>query len=407
MYCNQCGEKNANDSKYCSSCGKQMQLAEEEKIDVPSQHETALPVNEKEGVVMKRNNDKSAKVNWLPYIFPIATLALVATGLLFYYLHEKSINEDVIGMMAEAEKVAISKDYEKASSLLRKAKKLRPQYSALHDDLSLIERAMKYEEQADKINNSIKKADFVKASTLLITLKEDLNKEDSTLFDHHKTKTEQQTVHITVGTIKKELNELTTIDQLGGKLSVLSTLPEKEASSVKNEIVNKIMQISSDKVEKHLAENQFSDAISTVDNGLQFAANHEKLLALKNRIVDSKTAFEKAEQEKIEKAMEVAALEDLENRTKAVYVDDFSVEIDEYGDLYISGNVQNIATRSLYNVTVEYSIYDEYNTYLRSGSTTVYPYYLNPGKWGFFEYTYYGVYQDVYVEIDNITWYLD
>jgi hypothetical protein len=45
--------------------------------------------------------------------------------------------------------------------------------------------------------------------------------------------------------------------------------------------------------------------------------------------------------------------------------------------------------------------------YIDEGSTTVYPYYLNPGDSGTFEDIFYGVNQDVNVEITNITWYLD
>jgi len=90
-----------------------------------------------------------------------------------------------------------------------------------------------------------------------------------------------------------------------------------------------------------------------------------------------------------------------------VDVSDFSVEVDEYGDLYIAGNVKNVATTTIGSITIHYSIYDENDMYLSNGSTSVYPYYLEPGELGSFEDIYYGVYQNVNVEIDNVTWYLN
>ncbi|MEH7524864.1 FxLYD domain-containing protein, partial [Bacillus sp. JJ1503] len=118
-------------------------------------------------------------------------------------------------------------------------------------------------------------------------------------------------------------------------------------------------------------------------------------------------AFEEAEQQRIEKAMEAAAKEDLQNRTAAVSVSDFSAETDEYGDLYIIGNVKNVATTSISSITIYYTIYNENGGFLSSGYTSVYPYYLEPGELGYFDNIYYGVGQNVNVEIDNITWYLN
>jgi hypothetical protein len=97
----------------------------------------------------------------------------------------------------------------------------------------------------------------------------------------------------------------------------------------------------------------------------------------------------------------------LKNRTAAVESLGLTAEVDEYGDLYVTGEVKNIATASIRSVTIYYSIYDENNSYIAEGSTTVYPYYLEPGESGTFDDVYYGVYQNVTVKIDNITWYLN
>ena len=212
---------------------------------------------------------------------------------------------------------------------------------------------------------------------------------------------------ITIGKIKKELNELSTIDELGSRLSMLESLTEEEAEKIKEEIINKIVQISTDEVEKLLAEKKFSKAFETIDKALQFDHDNEKLLALRERVNQEKVAFEEAEQKRMEQAIEAAAREDLKNRTEAVEITDFSIELDEYGDLYIHGEVKNKATVGISLITVNYTIYNKDGTYIDDGFIYVYPDYLAPGEKGTFEDVYYGIYEDVTVQIDNVTWYLD
>ncbi len=240
----------------------------------------------------------------------------------------------------------------------------------------------------------------------LANVKNQLNDKKSPIFMPFHKQIKDKDVNITVGKIKTELNDLTTIDKLSGKLSILASLPEKEARAVRQEILNKIVQISLDQAGQQLKEKQFSQAMSIVDKGLQYAVNDEKLTALKQRIEQDRQAFEKAEQERIEQAMKSAAQEDLINKTAAAEVLDLSAKVNEYGDLYLSGTVNNKATTNIYSVTVYYSIYDENGSFIEKGDTVVYPYLLEPGDNGKFENTHYGLHENASVQIDNITWYL-
>ena len=78
-----------------------------------------------------------------------------------------------------------------------------------------------------------------------------------------------------------------------------------------------------------------------MDNGLSYAPDDQKLTNYRDEVLREKKAFEQAEQERIRLAEQQAAEEELRNRTGAVYVTDLSAELDEYGDLYISGSVFN------------------------------------------------------------------
>lgn len=434
MYCHQCGEKLLEGSRFCSRCGCEVQMP----VQGESNEETAVMIDESsdqpemtadqaeeamsETSVQLEENEESTEIGeeeiqqetpqrpftrLLPILIPVISLILVAAGLSYYYFQEKELNSQVLELKESAEELALKRDYKKAKKLLEQAQSKRPDYFALQDSIEMVDKAMEYEDVLGKVSENIKKTQFDEASKELAILKERLTKETAPLFAHFHQEVEDHGTKITIGTIKKELNELTTVDQLGGKLSVLATLPEEQASVVKKEIINKIVQISSSNVEGELEKKQFSEAFSIINKGLQFAVNDEKLLALKTRVEQDKLAFEQAEQQRIEKAMEAAAQEDLKNRTAAVDVSDFTVEVDEYGDLYLAGNVKNVATTTISSITIHYSIYDENDMYLSNGSTSVYPYYLEPGELGSFEDIYYGVYQNVNVEIDNATWYLN
>ncbi|MEH7344348.1 FxLYD domain-containing protein [Bacillus sp. JJ1532] len=423
MYCRQCGEKLLEDSRFCSHCGSEIQTLVDEITDEPTETETRIDEISQESTVTdtsvqteeieltrrvsQEESNQCFLVRILPIVVPIVSVIMVVAGLGYYYVQEQEINREVLGLKGSAEELALNKDFEKAMKLLEKAQAKRPNYSALQDSKEMIEKAIDYDQELGEISERITKMQYDAASKELASLKEMLNGEKAPLFEHFHQEIKDSETKITVGMIKKEINALTTVNELGGKLSILATLPEDKASVVKQEILKKIVQISSNQAESELANKQFSNAYASIDKGLQFAVNDEKLLALKNRVEQDKNAFEQAEQLRIEQAMEAAAKEDLQNRTAAVKVTDFTVETDEFGDLYIAGNVNNVATTNISSITIYYTIYDENGGYLTSGSTSVYPYYLGPGESGSFEDIYYGVHRNVTVDIDNITWYLN
>jgi hypothetical protein len=345
--------------------------------------------------------------NILPIVIPVTSFALVAIGVLFYYFYEDSVNAQVLNLKNTAEELALKGEYEKAETKLNKAIKLRPEYLVLQENKKAVQLAQDFANILEQVTEKIKKKQFDEAAKELASLKEKVNAENGPLFEPFHIQIAEKEVAITVGKIKQEIDQLHTVDQLAEKLNVVSSLSTEEAKAVKEQIINKIVQISSDEAEKELQSKQFSDALAVLDKGLQYAVNDQKLLTFKEKVKQEQEAFERAEQERLEKAMEAAAQEDLKNKTAAVEVSSLDVQVDDYGDLYIYGNIQNVATTSIYSVTIYYTITDMNGNYIDEGSTTVYPYYLNPGDSGTFEDIFYGVNQDVNVEITNITWYLD
>lgn len=218
---------------------------------------------------------------------------------------------------------------------------------------------------------------------------------------------EEKSTTLVVAKIKVEINKLSTVDELAGKLNALSSLHSAETDEVKRLIVAKIVELTTKSAEQQLSQNNFTDAAATIDKGLEYATNDTKLLSFKDRIQNAKTAFEKAEQARIQKAIEVAAQEDLNNHNAAVTVGNFNVFTDEYGDLHISGELNNHATVPISSIKIYYSVYDANGNSLGSDFMYGDPYYLEPGQNGSFDDYFYGVNQDCNVKITRITWQLN
>ncbi|WP_404332836.1 zinc-ribbon domain-containing protein [Mesobacillus maritimus] len=406
MYCHQCGEQLAENSHFCSQCGAKVQN-QPKKTQDSNNVDTLLTDETAAGIEVEYEERRNPLMHYLPVLLPFFSLIIVSVILTTYYFQGTRINEEVVDLKNSADEAALSGNYQKAKEYLLKAQTKRPNYSVLETDLNAINEAIQYEQTLSLISEQIKKTQFSQASKELASLKDKLNRQHGPLFTPFYQQLDERNIGITVGTVKQELANLNSVDQLASKLSILASMPKKEASAVKEEIINKIVQFSIDEAEAELANKQFSDAVKIIDKGLQYAINNEKLLSLKERVSQEKAAFELAEQQRIEQAMEAAAQEDLKNRTAAVEVSDFSVEVDEYGDLYLTGSVKNVATKGITGVTVYYTIFDENDVAIDTADASVYPYELAPSAVGSFEDTYYGVNQNISVEIDNITWYLN
>jgi tetratricopeptide (TPR) repeat protein len=431
MFCHQCGEKLADSSRFCSNCGEkavhETQQSDNEissehsdldhshlPIDTTNQSDLAatmeqLPEEELSPTAQARSKRKNrgGMITKLPILIPIISFLLCGGGVSAYYVIETNTNEDVLALQQSAETAALNGDYTKAEKDLRAAKELRPAYAVLQQNLQTVNRAASYDAALVSISDHIKKQKFAEAETELTSLKIDVETEVDPLFDSFTELIAASEVTVTVGKVKQELSELTTVQDLAGKLNILTTLSTEEAAAVKDQIITKIVQITNENAEVHLQNKQYSDALASVNKGLEYSTDNETLLAFKEKIQQEQAAFEQAETERLERAMEAAAKEDLQNRTAAVDVTFFEAEVDEFGDLYLYGEVTNVATKDISQITIYYSVYDLEGEYLYDSWTSVYPYSIRPGEQGSFDDVVFYLYEDVNVEIDNITWYLE
>lgn len=121
-----------------------------------------------------------------------------------------------------------------------------------------------------------------------------------------------------------------------------------------------------------------------------------------------KQAFEQAEQERIERAMQKAAEEDLLNQTAAVEVVKVDTSFDETGVFNIHALLKNAATRPIYSVEIQYSVRGKDKQILKKGTSIAMPNYIEPNESFTFDATVEGIEEtDATVIIDHVTWYLD
>ncbi|KKI88685.1 hypothetical protein WQ54_29670 [Bacillus sp. SA1-12] len=382
MFCTNCGanhiEANAN---YCYLCGK--------------------PLN-------KPDDPKAKNLKRLQFLLPLLSLILVFIILYTTKLYETKVNAKVIAFQEKAEEAALAGEYDKALRNIENGLSYRNDYEILKQDKEMILVIKELKEELDAVEKKIMNEQFDAAKSEIDLLKSQVDHNNqSPLYISLSQDIQQVEISITVGEMKEEINKLTSIDELASKLSTLYTLELAEASELKQQIYTKMVTISAIEAEKRMEDKHFNQAVRVIDEALQYVVNNEKLLSLKERVIAEKATFEKAEQERIEKAMLAAKKEQERNTREAVQLAISNIKVDKYGDAYINGKVKNSGTDTVHSIVIEFNVLDQNGKKLESGKTSVFPNKLEPGQLGDFEHVTYSAKENAKIEITNISWLLE
>ena len=403
LNCEHCGEELERNSIFCSKCGSKVEKSElkeniSQKMDDTEQKNTneSLTKDTSKQTTLTKEKKISKFTPKLQLFIPLISFLVVATILTFFYFSEQSKNTSVLELQKIAEDAALEGQYDKAIEMLLEASELRPNYDVLAANLKEIERAKTYSSQIETIQSHYNNEDFDKADKNITNLKEQLETESGPLYiSLHELVIETEEV-ITIGKVKKEIESLTTVDALASRLNVIETIDSDDVENVKLDILKMIVQITIDEATNQLTNNEFAEALNTVNKGLSYQSNDEELLQLKEKIEQEKLAFEEEKE-----------LEDIHNRTAAVELISLVAELDESGKVYFEGTLVSTATVPIYSLTVYYTLYDANGQYIMDSFVYVDPYTLEPGDEGSFSGVVEGINQDVTVEVYNVTWYFD
>lgn len=414
MYCHICGTKSSPGDSTCRKCNTKLKDASSTEEQIWAETAVGLEKRTEETAeLLSRQQQpaprqsKTSQGRAFSWIIPLLLAAVMGALLTFYYKQEMSINAEVKTLHQQAEQAALEGKYKEALQLLDSALTKRPNYDALIQDRQITAKAFNLMNQLDEASISLKTGKLSAGDKTIQAVAKALMEREEPVFAKVRAAFNNRKVTLAVLKVKKEIDSLTTIEALAEKLDTVSNLKGKEAETVEKQIVDKLASISYKEAEQQVKQKNFTTALQTVDQGLSYAPENEKLTSYRERVLSEKKAFEKAEADRIQLAEQQAAEEDLMNRTAAVSVVNVDATLDMYGDLYISGSLINNATRPISSVTVLIDIYDIDGVYLGQTYADVYPSWLDVGEEGFFETYYYGVYEEAEISVVNATWYLE
>ncbi|WP_208414578.1 FxLYD domain-containing protein [Paenibacillus castaneae] len=415
MYCHHCGKKRMDDAIYCSQCGRRLAADEEALVaaDAPMiagvSEIAASSETEAVNSPSFRSNGKRSKGGSLwSWLIPISLALVMAASVFTYYKYQLSINDKVIRLQNEAKTEALAGKYAEALALLKEAANDRPKFTALRKDALIIAHAAEQERAAEAASKQLEENNLSEAELALIKLKDELKGHTEPIYARVREKLTALNDKLGIMKLTDELADLVTVDELAAKLSIASHLDSEDAVSIREQLVEKIVNISLVEAEALLKKKNYTEALAVTVKALTFAKEDDRLVSLENRINNAQAQYEKSEQQRLEQAMQKEAAEDLKNQTAAVDVIHIKTTLDENGDVYIEAELKNVATRPIYSVKIQYTVLDKGGKEVAKGKAAVLPDYVEPGENMSFKEAVKDVHmEDTTVIVDHITWYLD
>ncbi|MCD8509723.1 MAG: hypothetical protein LRY73_07505 [Bacillus sp. (in: Bacteria)] len=398
------GEESSIEEPVAASTGDEP-VEESKEVD----EKASSPVEQQHSSFPTEQEERKSRGGLVSAIILVLSTLLAFGAVFYFHSQEAAINEDVARLFAEGEAAAINGQLEEAKSYLEKARELRPNHTVIMDSLEEVDRAIAFEASFAALSEKIDNGELEEGEELLLSFQEELTGHHGVLMAEYISLVEEKQRQITLGKIAADLEEASTINELGEKLNDLAPFSTAEAEELRQEIIERIAVISHEEASEFLENYHFSRARATVIRGLELAVNNQELLELKREIDERQSAFTMAEQERLEEAAEMAAREDERNRTEAVDLTLFETELTEDDELFIYGEVVNQATRGIFNITIYYSVLDEDSSHVTDGHMYVTPEYLNPNDKGTFaeKIAFPFEYEELKVRIESITWELD
>lgn len=399
MYCHHCERSFAEDAIYCSQCGRKLlqhNITRIQKVGIWPDDEVEHRVHDAELSAdthakasrwfrkrsVSAREEKSKGSNFaIKTTVAFIILFVIIIGLLFnYYKYEVSVNEEVLSLQSRAKIEALAGNYEQSLELLQEAITLRPNFNALIEDENMVVHAMRIKRMGDELEQIIQLGKEIEAEDQLEQLRQELKGYKEPVFDKHRERLEELNMKFTVLSLSNELSRIGTIEDLGNLLNVVNGLIGEEATSLKEQIIDRIRTTAAAEVNALLDRKRFTAAISVTDEALAWLQGDEVLLELKQRVKQGQAAYALAEEQRIQQAMEEAAAEDYINQTAAIELIEFEKVMNELGDIVIIADLKNVATRTIYDISITYRIVGADDVVISSGTSSVTPDYVASGE---------------------------
>lgn len=385
LHCPYCGTIVKENESYCVKCGKE------------------LPND----LNLRFKGKKQFNRYWY---LPISSLLLCMLSLLIFHFIFQHKEITAKELYDQGENFVLDEDYVKAKDSFLDALTYKENFYEANIALEFVDKVITIEGDLGEASKLQENEQFQEALTMIDTAEKTLrtyhgaavtNLIDQIITERNNIKIEQ---------LKSLINEQPNIDELKSLLWESEAIKNADAEEITLNIRNQIVDYTFSKASEQLNSKQFNDAQILVDDGLKYASDSEKLLSLKTTIENEKTAFEMAQQQRIEQAIHLAAEEQEKNKEDAVNLGTVKIEKDDQDNWIINGEVTSVATVPINSVLIEYSLMTNKDEEILSNKVYVFPDKLYMNENGKFEFTHYDIdkkHKDIKINVNKITWYTD
>lgn len=383
LHCPYCGMGVKEDEKYCMKCGKNLPK------DMHSRFHEKKQFN---------------KFWYLPIL--IFGLLLLFSGIYYVILQNQSTQAKEL--YQQGEQRILERDYEKARDLFADATDYKNNFNQAEISLHFMDSALKVEATLEDASELLADQDFQQALSLVNEAESNLDNFKGTAVNLLIDTINSKRNTIKTEQLKNVLEEDPSIDNLKILLWEADAIDNEEAEAIRSDIRDRIIDYTFSKASEQLNNTQFNDAQILVEDGLKYAPDSERLQSLQTTIDKEQTAFETAQQQRIEQAMNTAAKEQERNENDAIELVSATIETDDQENLIVKGEVESVATIPINSVLIEYSLLARNGDEIFSNEVYVNPDKLYPEESGQFEFTHFDIDEqssNVDVEVRKITWY--
>src|SRR5699024_3419074 len=381
-FCPACGSPVSKYETFCFKCGRQ------------------IPKDLHDRVKKQKFYKKKS------FLIPMATfLSLLIVTVAFYsVLQYKSTKAKQY--YDKGETYLLEEDYVQAKEAFNKARKSKDSFEQAHIAYAFVKEALAIERTIEQANDQLSQEDFTEAINILSEADQQLKSYYGEAVNLLLEQVNNEQQHVKVQKLKTSLDEEPSIDDLKLLLWDAEGINTAEAAEISNDIKSQIIEYVYSHASELLNKKQFSEAENLVNDGLRYIPDSEKMQSLKITINKEKSAFETAQQERIEKAVSVATKEHQQNKQDAITLERATVKKGNKDKVIVTGEVVSKATIPVNSVLVEYKIMNDKKNEIASNKVFVFPEKLLPDETGKFEFTHYDldkVKGDLKIEVEKIT----
>ncbi|UOQ85422.1 zinc-ribbon domain-containing protein [Gracilibacillus salinarum] len=383
-YCPNCGSQVQEIETFCVSCGKK------------------LPED-----ILKRKRPVKPSRKW--WFLPVLSLVIACLIMGSVYVFQRYQTNKALSYFNEAEEMAQIGDYNQASTLINDALEYKEYFPAAEQVDSFLKVAIQTEDTFKQVKTSNDEHDFQQSFDSLQQSEEALQQFNGDLVDQLMEQNLLMKNQTMLAQATYQLNNDPSMDELKTLLWEIEDISEDQAAEVKSQITEKLVSMTYEKATARLDDLQFSKALLVIDDTMKVIESSEQLESLKTTINKEKTAFESAQEERIEQALTAFEEEQEVNESHAIELKDIQLQKDN-NTWKVTGELKSVATVPIHSILVKYTVNDEEENALVDNEVYVFPETLYPNEVGKFEFTHYDMESEanqLTPKVEEITWYLN